>query len=228
VLALLVVFQTAVGAIKGGVIDTTGHPVPGVSVEMVGSSQSAVTDTAGAFRLNSVPVGLHVIRVGHVATRVDVKADTAVYATLMARDIPAPRYVWLGCKPFGTCNQMRYVASFHQTDIPSGTGIIRDSITWNVFLGRHATGPNAPIRDDVIDWTHEMLVIVCDASINRVERHPDRLTVVLGPDSIIGAMNVFGPRLATVIAVKRTTLPVEYRAILPTTHVPPTLDWSAQ
>jgi hypothetical protein len=176
--------------------------------------------------LTNVPVGRQIVTVGHVARPVDVKADTAVYVLIMARDIAAPRYVWLGCKPFGTCKQMRYVANFVQSDISPGAGVIRDSIVWSAFVSRHATGNNAAIRDDIIDWAHEMLVVVCGAGINRVERHPDQLTVLLGPDSVTGPM--FGPNpalLATVIAVKRTTLPVEYRAILPITHVPPTVDW---
>lgn len=228
-LALLVVLQTTVGAIKGTVIDTTMHPVNGAAVGIVSSTLSAVTDTAGHFRLNNVPVGQHVIHVGHVASRVEVKADTAVAVVLMAREISAPKLVWLGCKPFGTCKQLRYVATLRHTNIPAGAGVIRDAATWSAFLARHATGPNAAIRDDIIDWTHEMLVIVCDAGINRVERHPDRVTVLLGPDSVSGTYNPLGAsKIATVIAVKRTTLPVEYQAILPTTHVPPTVDWSRQ
>jgi hypothetical protein len=226
VLALLLVLQTTVGAIKGGVIDTTMHPVRGVTVKIMGSSISAVTDSAGAYRLTNVPVGRQIVTVGHVARPVDVKADTAVSVLIMVRDVPAPRYVWLGCKPFGTCKQMRYVANFVQSDISPGAGVIRDSTAWSAFVSRHATGNNAAIRDDIIDWAHEMLVVVCGAGINRVERHPDQLTVLLGPDSVTGPM--FGPNpalLATVIAVKRTTLPVEYRAILPITHVPPTVDW---
>lgn len=226
--ALVVVLQTTVGAIKGGVSDTTFHPVRGVTVAIVGSSISTHTDSAGAFRLNNVPVGRQVVYVGHVASQVEVRADTAVYVQLIARDVPAPRLVWEGCKPYGTCNLMRYVATFRQHDIPAGVGVIRDSTTWSAFLARHAAGPNASIRDDIIDWTHEMLVVVCDAGINRVERHPDRVTVLLGPDSISGTTPAPGAALATVIAVKRTTLPVDYRAILPTTHVPPTVDWSAQ
>jgi hypothetical protein len=218
---LAILAQTAVGAIKGVVIDTTGHVVRGVTVELVGSNMSALTDTAGAFRLNRVPVGRQII---HVA--------------LMAREIPRPRAVWEGCKPFGTCNLMRYVATFREHDIPAGIGVIRDSTTWRVFLSHHATGQNATIRDDVIDWTHEMLVIVSYGpgtqpldpgdGINRVERHTDRLSVLLGPDSSSGALNTTGWIPATVIAVSRTTLPVEYRAILTTTHVPPTVDWSGQ
>ncbi|HZS58139.1 MAG TPA: carboxypeptidase-like regulatory domain-containing protein [Gemmatimonadaceae bacterium] len=228
-LALLVVFQTTVGAIGGAVVDTMLHPVHGVTVGIISSTLSAVTDSAGHFRLNNVPVGQQVVFVGHVAKRVEVKADTVVPVLLVARDIPAPKMVWLGCKPFGTCSQMRYVATFRQHDIPAGVGVIRDAATWSAFLSRHATGPNAAIRDDIIDWTHEMLVIVCDAGINRVDRHPDRVTVLLGPDSVSGASNPLGAAmLATVVAVKRTTLPVEYKAILQTTHVPPTVDWSGQ
>jgi hypothetical protein len=228
VLALLLVFQTTVGAIKGGVIDTTSHPVPGITVGIVGSTISARTDSTGAFRLSNVPVGRQIVNVGHVARQVDVKPDTAIEVVLMARDIPAPRYVWLGCKPFRTCSQMRYVASLFKSGISPGAGVIRDSTEWSAFVSRYATGTNAAVREDIIDWTHEMLVVVCDAGINRVERHPDRLTVLLGPDSMTGPM--FGPNpalLATVIAVKRTTLPIEYRAILPITRVPPTVDWSS-
>lgn len=228
-LALLFVFQTTVGAIKGVVIDTNSHPVPGITVGVINSTLSAVTDSVGRFRLNNVPVGPQIIHVGHVASRIQVKPDTAAEDVIMAREIPAPKLVWLGCKPFGTCSQMRYVATFREHDIPPGVGVIRDESTWSAFLSRHATGPNAVIKDDIIDWTHEMLVIVCDAGINRVDRHPDRVTVLLGPDSVSGATNALGAKmLATVIAVKRTTLPVEYKAILPTTHVPPTVDWSGQ
>ena len=227
-LALLIVFQTAVGAIKGGVMDTTMHPVRGVKVQLVGSPLSAVTDSLGAFRLNDVPVGPQVIHVGHVARQVEVKADTAVYANFLIHDVPPPHLVWLGCKPFNTCKEMRYVATLRQHNVPAGVGVIRDSLTWNAFLARHAPGTDAAILNDIIDWTHEMLVIVCDAGINRVELHPDRLTVLLGPDSISGTPPLPGSRIATVIAVKRTTLPVEYTAILPTTHVPPWVDWSGQ
>ena len=228
-LALLLVLQTTVGAIKGSVVDTNMHPVRGVAVKLNGSTISAITDTAGAFRLSNVPVGRQIVTVNHVARAVDVKADTAVEVLIMARDVAAPRYVWLGCKPFGTCSQMRYVASLFKSGIAPGAGVIRDSTAWSAFVSRYATGDNAAVRDDIIDWTHEMLVVVCDAGINRVERHPDRLTVLLGPDSVTGPM--FGPNpalLATVIAVKRTTLPIEYRAILPITHVPPTVDWSGK
>jgi hypothetical protein len=238
VLALILVFQTTVGAIKGGVIDTTLHPVRGITVGVAGSPLAAVTDSNGAFRINNVPVGLRVVLVGHIAKPVEVKADTAAEVTLMAREVPKPHAVWEGCKPFGTCDQMRYVATFRQHDIPAGIGVIRDSTKWSAFLSRHATGENAGIQDDIIDWTHEMLVIVSygpgnqplDAGpgINRVERHTDRLTVLLGPDSSSGAYHTMSWIPATVIAVKRTTLPVEYRAILPTTRVPPTVDWSGQ
>lgn len=259
ILVAITIAQAAVGAIKGVVIDTTGHAVRGVTVQVVGSNISAVTDTAGEFRLNRVPVGRQIVALGHVARQVDVKADTAVGIALMAREVPRPRAIWLGCNradrrarqatagaegafhsgnPFGTCDQMRYVATFRQHDIPLGIGVIRDSTTWKAFLSRHATGQNSNIGDDVIDWTHEMLVIVSYGAgtlpldpgdgINRVERHADRLTVLLGPDSSSGALNTTGWIPATVIAVKRTTLPVEYRAILPTTHVPPTVDWSGQ
>jgi hypothetical protein len=228
VIALLVVLQTAVGSIKGEVIDTAFKPVPGVAVEIVGSPLSARTDTLGAYRIDKLPVGRYMVHVGHVAKMIDVVADTAVYQTFMARNVPAPHLVWLGCKPFGTCDQMRYVATFRQHNIPPGVGVVRDSTVWSAFLTRHATGSNASIRDDVVDWTHEMLVIVCDAGINRVEPHPDKLSVLLGPDSVSGTPPVEGAPLATVIAVKRTPLSVQYRAILPTTRVPPTLDWSAQ
>lgn len=227
-LALLVVFQVAVGAIKGGVIDTTSHPVRGITVEVLGASLSAVTDSAGNFRINHVPVGSRVIHIGHVAKQVDVKADTAAEVILMTRDVAPPHLVWLGCKPFGSCSQMRYVATFRRTDIPGGVGVIRDAGVWKAFLARHAQGDNAAILNDIIDWPHEMLVIVCDAGINRVDRTADRLTVLLGPDSISGTPPAAGATIATVIAVKRTTLPVDYQAILPTTHVPPTVDWSAQ
>ncbi|HTD62922.1 MAG TPA: carboxypeptidase regulatory-like domain-containing protein, partial [Gemmatimonadaceae bacterium] len=96
-------------------IDTTSHPVPGVTVSIVGSTISTRTDSAGAFRLNNVPVGRQIVSVGHVAKQVDVKPDTAIGIVLMARDVAAPRYVWLGCKPFGTCSQMRYVASLFKS-----------------------------------------------------------------------------------------------------------------
>ena len=85
------------------------------------------------------------------------------------------------------------------------------------------------ILGDIIDWSHEMLILVNGTGINRVDRHPDRVTVLLGPDSVSGPSNPLGATmLATVVAVKRTTLPIEYKAILPTTHVPPTVDWSGQ
>ena len=218
----------SVGAIKGAVIDTTQHGVRGITVEVVGSAISAVTDSAGMFRLERVPAGPQVIHVGHVAKQIDVKADTAVGVVLMTRNVPPPHLVWLGCKPFGTCKELRYVATFRHNNIPAGVGVIRDSTTWNAFLTRHAMGENAAILNDLIDWTHEMLVIVCDAGINRVERHSDQLTVLLGPDSISGTPPAHGAPIATVIAVKRTTRPVEFRAILPTTRMPPTADWSGQ
>ena len=228
-LALLLVFQTTVGAIKGTVVDTNDHPVPGVTVAVIGSTLSATTDTTGRFRLNNVPVGPQVIHVGHVASHVEVKADTAVEDVIMTREIPAPKVVWLGCKPFGTCKELRYLATWRHTKVPPGAGVIRDSTAWRAFAARYADAETGSLLSTITDWTHEMLVVVCDAGINRVERHPDQVTVLLGPDSVSGAFNPLGAsKLATVIAIKRTALPVEFKALLPMITVPPTVDWSRQ
>jgi hypothetical protein len=237
-LVALTLAQTAVGAIKGRVVDTTGAPLRGAAVEIAGSSIAVRTDSSGAYRISTLPIGRYIVHVGHIARQVDVVKDTAVFVLLMVTDNARPRAVWAGCKPFGTCHLMRYVATFREHDIPLGIGVIRDSVTWAGFLSRHATGRNAAIGDDIIDWTREMLVIVSYGigtqpldpgdGINRVERHPNRLTVLLGPDSSSGPLNTTGWVPATVIAVQRTTLPVEYRAILPTTTVPPVVDWSVK
>ncbi len=240
IVALALVFQGHVGAISGSVQDTTGAPQRDAAVEVVGLTISARTDSAGRYRLNGVPTGAQIVHVGHIAQRVTVVADTVVGAFFLVHEVTAPHAIWNGCQPYRTCALLRYVATFKQHTIPAGIGVIRDAATWNGFLARYATGPNESIRRNVIDWSKEMLVVVSYGAdtqmldqgdgINRVERHPDRLTVLLGPDSLNGPspLGANGWVPATAIAVPRTTLPIEYRAVLASTHIPPTVDWSRQ
>jgi uncharacterized protein (DUF2249 family) len=67
----------APGVVRGVVVDTDDHPVPGASVTMAGVSwfsRGATTDDAGAFRIASVPVEattLVVVARGYATVRVD-------------------------------------------------------------------------------------------------------------------------------------------------------------
>jgi carboxypeptidase family protein len=231
----------AQGVIKGHVMDTTGAPLRGAAVEVLGSPLSARTDSGGNYRLTGVSIGRQTVHIGHVARLVDVSAtDTVTLADFLIRDVPAPRAVWLGCQPFGTCKAMRYVATFKRHEIPAGAGVIRDEATWKAFLARYATGDNAIIKRDIIDWPHEMLIVISYGGgpvpldprdgINRVVPHADRITVLLGPDSVPGSMVTGGQGWvpATVIAIPRSRRPVEYQGLSPNTPVPPTVTWSGQ
>ena len=54
------------GAIQGDVVDSTGAAAPGVRIRAVqqasGAARTAVTDSAGHFRIAGLPVGVYTLR----------------------------------------------------------------------------------------------------------------------------------------------------------------------
>ncbi len=62
VLAALATAASAQGSVSGRVTDgETGEPLPGVHVYLDGTTAGAVTDRTGAYRIDGVPVGAHVL-----------------------------------------------------------------------------------------------------------------------------------------------------------------------
>ena len=51
-----------VGRIAGRVMAAEGQYLPGIQVTVIGTARGAVSDTAGRFTINDVPVGQHVVR----------------------------------------------------------------------------------------------------------------------------------------------------------------------
>jgi TonB-dependent receptor len=58
--------QTGTGSITGRVLDSESNPLPGATVEVVGTQITATTDVAGSFVIQRLPVGAQTIRVSYV------------------------------------------------------------------------------------------------------------------------------------------------------------------
>ena len=64
-LASAVIYAQNTQTIRGVVTDKTSEmPLPGVSVTIVGTNLGAVTDSAGRYALNGVPLGRHQLSYG--------------------------------------------------------------------------------------------------------------------------------------------------------------------
>ncbi len=79
-------YGSVVGKIKGTVTDQqSGEPLIGATVAVVGTALGAVTNEAGEYSVNNVPVGTYVVRITAVGyqpveiANVDVSADLAAY-----------------------------------------------------------------------------------------------------------------------------------------------------
>lgn len=62
--------QARVARMTGTVIDTLGYPVPDAEVSILGADFTQVTDRAGQFTLEGVPLGLQVTRIRKIGYRV--------------------------------------------------------------------------------------------------------------------------------------------------------------
>ena len=67
-----------VGAVNGTVVDNNGEPIIGASVKIVGTSNGAVTDLDGNFKISNVQRGatLEISYIGYVTQRVKVTGQT--------------------------------------------------------------------------------------------------------------------------------------------------------
>jgi len=69
------------GSVAGTVRDLqTGVPIADVRVEIIGAQRSAITDTAGLFRLRELSAGTHRLRAVHIGYRVVVRDSVQVRA----------------------------------------------------------------------------------------------------------------------------------------------------
>lgn len=70
-----------IGSLKGTVIDAaTGAPLPGASVQIVGSERGAATDVDGRFRVAEIPVGSYAVRISSVGYDQVTQTDVIVRA----------------------------------------------------------------------------------------------------------------------------------------------------
>jgi len=85
--------QGQTGTITGRVVDSTSRgPLSGVTVIIEGTRIGAVTDGAGAFRLNAVPAGSHSVRarrIGYVSQLQSVAVGSGATATAQFALIPS-------------------------------------------------------------------------------------------------------------------------------------------
>ncbi|MDD5895855.1 MAG: carboxypeptidase-like regulatory domain-containing protein, partial [Prevotellaceae bacterium] len=67
-----------VGAVNGTVVDNNGEPIIGASVKIVGTSNGAVTDLDGNFKISNVQRGatLEISYIGYITQRVKVTGQT--------------------------------------------------------------------------------------------------------------------------------------------------------
>lgn len=71
--------QTPVQTVKGTVLERAIRmPLPGATIEWVGSERAAVADAAGRFRLPQVPVGRQTFRISHAGHRAVVLSNLLV------------------------------------------------------------------------------------------------------------------------------------------------------
>ena len=86
------------GVITGTVTDSSGVPVLGAELAIEGAPGHAFTDDAGAFRLNGVPLGTHILsarRLGFAPFQVGVQvsdgsdATVAIHMKFLAEALPA-------------------------------------------------------------------------------------------------------------------------------------------
>src|SRR5262245_59708825 len=68
------------GIIEGAVRNRSGVPIANAQVQIVGQPYSTLTDSAGAYRLSSVPVGTYRIRVAFVGYQAAEQGGVAVRA----------------------------------------------------------------------------------------------------------------------------------------------------
>lgn len=66
---LLAQSTEGVGAVDGAVVDSSGHGIPGVDVFLFGSKHGVRTNAAGAYRIDSVDAGLHIVRFRRLGLR---------------------------------------------------------------------------------------------------------------------------------------------------------------
>lgn len=259
VLPLTAHSQVPAGSITGTVHDSDGRSVWPASVSLDQRKFVTNTDSSGRFTISKVPVGEHTIRVvsfrsiPFTSARLRViDSDTLRLGTLTVRSI-FPRQVWLGCDASDAhtagvtkCMTGRELRSGAVLSVPSGAGIVRDSVAWQKLWARFAIVPNGvPVdsaRGPEIDWSHELVVLVSTLGtttdmtgpdltrINRVVWTGDRVTIVLGPDSVFRRTpccrdaELLGARM---VAIPRTDAPVHFWRIVPTPDSVPNFNFGA-
>ena len=78
------------GRVEGRVRDEHGTPIPGAQVSVVGTALSAITDTAGAYRLPAVPAGLVTLRAARAGRRPTERSVTVRAGATATLDFVLP------------------------------------------------------------------------------------------------------------------------------------------
>ncbi len=198
------------GGITGEVRDDDRRAIDGAVVRLDDSHDSARADKGGAFRIEHVRAGSHVLRITSLATSPfelkDVHVDSGRTTALGIVVVPSllAREVFLGCKsaPSGgqastKCFPGRPITA--PIGIPRGAGIVRDSTTWRLLwapgIGKDSSEAAVYLAEQ-IDWKQNMVILVSMGDdmidpgggnpmrINRVVEGPDGVEIVLGPDSL--------------------------------------------
>jgi hypothetical protein len=241
--------QDSTGTIEGVVRDTAGTLVSGAVVQAFGNARHAMTDSRGRYRLDSIPpgrAGLRVRRVGYrtpapetitVARGAVTQADFVMHRVSMRRVVRIPCPAGTVAPDGGVCLRAREVGVLERA--PMGVGIISDRETWERLKRRFHDTAATGLGDSTIDWTNEMLVVVSYGhglaeldegwGFNRAETRDSTLVITLGPDSIVGAREMFvdGIVYPAAFAITRSSLPVRYEMRVHEGWLPPRVDWRA-
>ncbi|MBN2226114.1 MAG: von Willebrand factor type A domain-containing protein [candidate division Zixibacteria bacterium] len=85
----IIVMAGSTGKLAGVVVDkATGAPIPGASVQIIGTSLGAITDAAGRFAIENVPPGTYSIRINSLwcqtiqMENIEIKADQDTKLTI--------------------------------------------------------------------------------------------------------------------------------------------------
>src|SRR5688500_5925630 len=140
--------------VTGTVRDSSGTPIPGVSVTIRGTRVGTATDANGNFRLNGVPAGASVVTisgVGYTSQDVTVGSNNSVNATISASSSSLSEVVVTG---FGTRTPTRKLgyaiqevkgADLAKANTPNIVNALQGKVA-GVMVNQGAGGPTSASR----------------------------------------------------------------------------------
>jgi len=111
--------------LRGTVHDSSGAPVPRAQVTVLGSTRSALSDDAGAFRIAGVPVGAQIVRASRIGFTASEKAisvtapETSVEFRLAGAATALENVVVVGYGAQNTRNVAGSIASVSMENVRS-------------------------------------------------------------------------------------------------------------